>query len=349
MEEKTDLTTFNPRKVLYVAHEWSASFDHMPDGQLGKLVKAMMHYSIDGREPEQLGKDSTACVMFEMVRPYIERGKQYYESRIEINRRNGSRGGRPAKASAQENCTQEKDITQPNDSMQSNDCTQSSDCAQNVSRAVAETASETEITQKNQSVFSVTENGDSENRKNPYINTNINKNRHTNTDKNTRTPPLPPPDGSDAQSEVGGEEARACAQKAQKISFDDFWKLYPRKQDKESAWLQWGRLRLSQEELAHMMAQLRLQSASEAWQRDSGRFVPMAEKYLKGRRWEDEILPPAAKSPGSTAPANADGFSDTSFETREFISLALERAKSHAEQLLGGESAGMPFEQTTGN
>lgn len=334
MEEKTDLTTFNPRKVLYVAHEWSASFDHMSDGQLGKLVKAMMHYSIDGSEPELLGKDSTACVVFEMVRPYIERGKQYYESRTEINRRNGARGGRPAKNPAQEDCAQKP---------------QDEPCTQNASEPVAEPAAETEITQENQSVISVTENSDWKNRKNPYINTNINKNRHTNTDKNTRTPPLPPPDGSDAQSEAGGEEARACAQKAQEISFDDFWKLYPRKQDKESAWLQWGRLRLSQEELAHMMAQLRLQSASEAWQRDSGRFVPMAEKYLKGRRWEDEILPPASKSPTAAAPANADGFSDTSFETREFISLALERAKSHAEQLLNGESAGMLSGETVEN
>ena len=145
MEEKTDLTTFNPRKVLYVAHEWSASFDHMSDGQLGKLVKAMMHYSIDGSEPELLGKDSTACVVFEMVRPYIERGKQYYESRTEINRRNGARGGRPAKNPAQEDCAQKP---------------QDEPCAQNVSEPVAEPAAETEITHENQSVFSVTENSD---------------------------------------------------------------------------------------------------------------------------------------------------------------------------------------------
>lgn len=80
--------------------------------------------------------------------------------------------------------------------------------------------------------------------------------------------------------------------------FDRFWKLYPRKQNKQGARRAWNKLSPDMELCRTMSAALRRQMQSEEWTKDGGRFVPYPSTWLNGRRWEDEVPPP----PGEAEP-----------------------------------------------
>lgn len=73
--------------------------------------------------------------------------------------------------------------------------------------------------------------------------------------------------------------------------FEAFWAAYPRKVAKEAAAKAFARLRPDERLLGLMLAELRRQAASAAWQKDRGEFVPHAATWLNGRRWEDADTP----------------------------------------------------------
>jgi hypothetical protein len=96
-------------------------------------------------------------------------------------------------------------------------------------------------------------------------------------------PPLtPPPGGNGCESDflVWWEETPG-----------------PMKVGKEVAARDWGRLkrRGKLRPLADMLAVLRRQKESEAWQREEGRFIPLASAYLRKFRFQDESA--AAREP----------------------------------------------------
>lgn len=72
--------------------------------------------------------------------------------------------------------------------------------------------------------------------------------------------------------------------------FELFWKAYPRKEDKASARKEWDKLRPDRELMETMSAALERAKQSEEWRRGIG--IPYACRWLRNRRWEDE-LPPA--------------------------------------------------------
>ena len=73
--------------------------------------------------------------------------------------------------------------------------------------------------------------------------------------------------------------------------FEAFWAAYPRKVAKEAAAKAFARLRPDERLLGLMLAELRRQAASAAWQKDRGEFVPHAATWLNGKRWEDADAP----------------------------------------------------------
>ena len=81
--------------------------------------------------------------------------------------------------------------------------------------------------------------------------------------------------------------------------FERFWKAYPCKRDKASARREWDRLEPDRKLMLTMSAALERQKASEQWQRGIG--IPYACRWLRNRRWEDELDapggPPRAASP----------------------------------------------------
>ena len=81
-------------------------------------------------------------------------------------------------------------------------------------------------------------------------------------------------------------------------AFEAFWALYPKKRDKAKAITEWNRLKADRKLMRQMSAALKMQMASEEWQRDNGRAIPYPCRWLSHRRWEDELSvtsgPPAA-------------------------------------------------------
>lgn len=73
--------------------------------------------------------------------------------------------------------------------------------------------------------------------------------------------------------------------------FERFWASYPRGEDRQGAVAEWDSLRPDRETMLAMSRALVRQRASEEWQRGIG--IPYAVRWLRRRRWEDEIKAPA--------------------------------------------------------
>ena len=83
--------------------------------------------------------------------------------------------------------------------------------------------------------------------------------------------------------------------------FERFWKAYPCKRDKASARREWDRLEPDRKLMLTMSAALKRQKASEQWQREIG--IPYACRWLRNRRWEDELDAPGG-APRASAPTD---------------------------------------------
>lgn len=73
------------------------------------------------------------------------------------------------------------------------------------------------------------------------------------------------------------------------ISFEEFWKAYPRKVGKGAADKAWRKIRPSKEIALKITDSLSAHIASPEWQRDDGRFIPHPATYLNQERWLDEL------------------------------------------------------------
>lgn len=97
-----------------------------------------------------------------------------------------------------------------------------------------------------------------------------------------------------ATSPGGRGKSRGTAKKAPDYrpdTFARFWAAYPRGEDKQGAIAAWDELRPDDATLQAMSRALVRQKASEEWQRGIG--IPYAVRWLRRRRWEDEIKAPA--------------------------------------------------------
>lgn len=93
------------------------------------------------------------------------------------------------------------------------------------------------------------------------------------------------------RSTLSARRARPLTQRAAKTgsdAFESFWELYPRKSGKAAALRAFEALNPDAAILVLMREALGNASRSDEWQRDAGRYVPSAEKWLRDRRWEDD-------------------------------------------------------------
>ena len=96
-------------------------------------------------------------------------------------------------------------------------------------------------------------------------------------------------------------------------SFDRFWSAYPRHVGKQAAAKVFGKLAPDDELLGVMLAALGRQRDSEQWQRDGGQYVPHPATWLKGRRWEDEIMPARVNCTEGASSRVTASFKDTQY------------------------------------
>ena len=121
-----------------------------------------------------------------------------------------------------------------------------------------------------------------------YINT-LNKQREI------QNPPLPPVPS--ALPGVAASPSRSALGGVSVSDFEKAWALYPKKEAKglaRSAWLRLQREGLLPP-LPRIESTIRHFMASEAWQREQGRFVPQMSNWLKGQRWLDDDVMTAVK------------------------------------------------------
>jgi hypothetical protein len=92
-------------------------------------------------------------------------------------------------------------------------------------------------------------------------------------------------------------------------AFARFWAAAPKQMRKAKLDAQkaWAQLNPSSELVEYIIAALEAQKLTDLWKRDIG--IPYAARWLRGRRWEDEVDAPPSTKPGEQeAPAPAKAY-----------------------------------------
>lgn len=90
------------------------------------------------------------------------------------------------------------------------------------------------------------------------------------------------------------EDTRIAGANNLESLFDLFWAAYPKKVAKAKAVQAFEKLKPDKGLLDQMLSAITKQKKSEAWTRDSGRFIPNPATWLTQERWEDEVIVSAA-------------------------------------------------------
>lgn len=86
--------------------------------------------------------------------------------------------------------------------------------------------------------------------------------------------PLPPKRGKQASYDAG---------------FEEFWKVYPKKQSKQTALKAWEKLKPDSDLTREIIEAVQARCRSQEWKDQNGKFVPLPASYLNQQRWMDEI------------------------------------------------------------
>ena len=92
--------------------------------------------------------------------------------------------------------------------------------------------------------------------------------------------------GSEKEKEKEKENEIECESKRARERFEIFWNEFPKKTDKQRAWVVFQSVDV---EMDVLLQGLRRQKMSEQWLEQGGRFVPRAADWLRDRRWEDQL------------------------------------------------------------
>ncbi len=71
--------------------------------------------------------------------------------------------------------------------------------------------------------------------------------------------------------------------------FERFWVLYPKHEKRIATITEWDKLRPNRKLCDIMANAIRRQAKMVSWQKEGGRYIPCADAWLRGKRWEDEI------------------------------------------------------------
>ena len=74
----------------------------------------------------------------------------------------------------------------------------------------------------------------------------------------------------------------------QETRFNEFWKLYPRKENKKKALSYYKKINEETHDI--IMNDLKVRVNSKDWKKDKGKYVMLPTTYLNGERWNDEIV-----------------------------------------------------------
>lgn len=70
------------------------------------------------------------------------------------------------------------------------------------------------------------------------------------------------------------------------VTFDVFWKHYPKKVGKQAALKAWKRMKPGLQKCVDAIA---LQKQSDQWRKDGGQYIPNPATWINQGRWDDEV------------------------------------------------------------
>lgn len=234
----------------------------LSESELGRLVRAALHYKMQGALPTNLGREE---FLFCELRKDIAR-----ETNIRNKRKAAGKQGADARwqNSKIEFCHKndsKSDFCYPNDG-------KNEFCYKNDGKS--------EVCHSDIGVIEPSGEESIDNINNIYINNNIN-NTNLSTPKETiqeiprdNPPPISPPKP---------KNTRILPPR-----FDEFWQAYPRKVAKEAALKAWTKLKPDDALAGVIIAAVRRKKESSQWTRDGGQYIPYPATFINGRRWEDE-------------------------------------------------------------
>ena len=89
------MTILAEKKSLLLYYDYAQHFNFLSDEQVGKIIKAMLNYEIDGVFPEF--DEPIMQMTFSFIKSNLDRDMQKFLEKCEKNAENGKKGGRPPK------------------------------------------------------------------------------------------------------------------------------------------------------------------------------------------------------------------------------------------------------------
>lgn len=72
-------------------------------------------------------------------------------------------------------------------------------------------------------------------------------------------------------------------------TFDEFWKIYPKKKSKGQAIKAWGKIKFEDGLFDKIIKSLERAKQSKDWLKESGQYIPHPATWLNAMGWEDEL------------------------------------------------------------
>jgi len=94
------------------------------------------------------------------------------------------------------------------------------------------------------------------------------------------------------------EESRGRERGETESGFASFWSAYPKKKAKDDAKKAFDERKPDKAMLDLMLSAIAMQSKSEDWQKDGGKFIPYPATWLNDGRWQDEATAISTPKPG---------------------------------------------------
>lgn len=101
------MRTTAEKKSLLLYYDYKSHFDFLTDEQLGRIVRSMLEYEVDGVLPEF--DEPILKMTFSFIRSNLDRDREKWVKMCKTNKENGDKGGRPRQG--QQNEQQEKQTT----------------------------------------------------------------------------------------------------------------------------------------------------------------------------------------------------------------------------------------------
>lgn len=91
----------------------------------------------------------------------------------------------------------------------------------------------------------------------------------------------------ETEKTISKENPLVTPDEKMKLLFEDFWKAYPRKVNKQGAYKAFKNIKHIEKILPDILADLEVKRNSKDWQKDNGQYIPHPTTYLHQERWND--------------------------------------------------------------